>query len=460
MLGMAFCFRWLGQYILVNYWAQSGCVKSANCGYNAPLMDCCILARTKMTFVTMPKSGTLALNEESRRLAGRGRTVYRFGFGESPFPPPRHVQKALRKSTFRKDYTTVAGLPELRARIADFHSEADGYAINAEQVLVAPGSKPLLLNCMQAFEHAEVYLPAPAYVSYAAMAKLARHPLIRIQTSYDTRWRITSEALDAAIIRHSQPGREKVLALNYPGNPDGLTYSRAELQALAATLRRHDVWALSDEIYALLHHQGRHVSLASIYPERTLVSTGLSKWCGAGGWRLGALILPASAPAELRDALIGLGSEVYSCAPTPVQVAALAAYQLDKRTHRFLRAQRQILSGIGGAVHRALLAAGVKAHAAEGGFYLLCDFSGYADSLRKRDIQGDTALCARLLAETGVALLPGSKFGLPAEALTARLAYVDFDGAAALSSQRAKEGILPHAEKMLTGIAALDSWLN
>ena len=413
-----------------------------------------------MTFVSVPKSGTLALNEKSQVLAASGRTIYRFGFGESPFPPPRHVQKALRKSALRKDYTAVAGLPELRARIADFHNEVDGYPISAGQVLVAPGSKPLLFNCMQAFERAEVYVPAPAYVSYAPMAILARHQVIRVQTSYDARWRITPEALEEAIARHSKPGREKLLALNYPGNPDGLTYSRAELLALAETLRRHDVWALSDEIYALLHHQGRHVSLASIYPERTLVSTGLSKWCGAGGWRLGALIMPADAPMELRDALIGLGSEVYSCAPTPIQAAALAAYALDKRTHRFLRAQREILAAIGRDVHSAVLAAGVRVHAPQGGFYLLCDFSCCADSLLERGIQLDTELCDSLLSEAGVALLPGSKFGLPARSLTARLAYVDFDGTAALATQRAKQDILPHAEKMLAGIAALDNWLN
>lgn len=138
----------------------------------------------------------------------------------------------------------------------------------------------------------------------------------------------------------------------------------------------------------------------------------------------------------------------------------MAAYELDRQTHRFLRAQRQILSEIGRAVHSAVLAAGLRVHAPQGGFYLLCDFSCFADSLLRRGIQRDSELCDRLLTETGVALLPGSKFGLPARALTARLAYVDFDGAGALTTQRAKETILPHAEKMLAGIAALDNWLN
>ncbi len=413
-----------------------------------------------MAIVKVAISGTLALNDSMQTLASEGRTVYRFGFGESPFPPPRRTQKALRKGTARKDYSAVAGLPELREKIADFHQEIDGLPISAEQVLVAPGTKPLLYNIMQAFEAGEVYIPAPAWVSYAQHAALAGHRVHRIATSYADRWRITPEALEDAIVRRSQPGVDKLLVLNYPGNPDGLTYSREELSALADVLRRHDVWVISDEIYALLHHRGRHVSLATLYPERTLVTTGMSKWCGAGGWRLGALILPPGETSALREALIGLGSEVYSCAPTPIQVAALAAYRLDGKTLRFLQAQRSILSEIGAAMHDAVLQAGVRAHAPQGGFYLLCDFSSHAEALAGRGMRSDTELCDRLLAETGVSLLPGSSFGLPKEALTVRLAYVDFDGEAALAAHRSGGDILPFAAKMLDGMAALGDWLN
>ena len=413
-----------------------------------------------MAIVKVATSGTLALNDSMQSLASAGRRVYRFGFGESPFPPPRRIQKALRRAATRKDYSAVAGLPELREKIADFHHEIDGIPITAEQVLVAPGTKPLLFNIMQAFEAGEVYLPAPAWVSYAQHAAMARHRVHRIPTTFEERWRLKPEALDEALSRNGQPGADKLLVLNYPGNPDGLTYSRAELAALAEVLRGHGVWVISDEIYALLHHRGRHVSLAALYPERVLVTTGMSKWCGAGGWRLGALILPAGETGALRDALVGLGSEVYSCAPTPIQAAALAAYQLDGKTWRFLQAQRKVLAAVGAEVHAAVLAAGARAHAPQGGFYLLCDFSQHAESLARRGMRSDSELCDRLLAETGMSLLPGSSFGLPNEALTARLAYVDFDGEAALAAQRSGRDCLPFAAKMLDGIAALGDWLN
>ncbi|MDE2636917.1 MAG: aminotransferase class I/II-fold pyridoxal phosphate-dependent enzyme [Chloroflexota bacterium] len=414
-----------------------------------------------MTFVKVAKSGTLSLNEKTREIRNAGRPVYRFGFGESPFPPPHRVQDALRGAAHRKEYTAVAGLPELREKVAAFHHEVDGYPVTAEQVLIAPGTKPLLHNIMRAFHHAEVYLPGPSWVSYAPQARLASHEVIFIPTTFESRWRVKPDQLERALKREGRADREKLLVLNYPGNPDGLTYSRAELEALTVILRKHGVWVISDEIYALLDHRGRHVSLARLYPERTLVTTGLSKWCGAGGWRLGALILPPDAPGELRDALVGLGSETYSCAPAPIQAAALSAYELNGETYSFLVAQRRILRAIGSVVHGALIECGIRAHAPQGGFYLLLDFSRFAKDLAERGIESDGQLCERLLAETGVALLPGGAFGMPGEALAARMAYVDFDGEAALlDADRIEATAATHAANMLDGIRALGRWLN
>ena len=414
-----------------------------------------------MAFLTISKSGTLALNERSKQLEISGRPIHRLGFGESPFLPPPYVQSALQNAAIRKDYTPVAGLPELRERIADFHQEIDGYPVSMEQVLVAPGTKPLLSNIMHAFRDAEVYLPAPSWVSYAPQAAMAGHRLIRLPTSWDARWRVDPELLDDTITREGCSGSDKLIVLNYPGNPHGLTYSRDELQALATVLRKHEAWAVADEIYALLHHRGLHVSLASIYPERTLVTTGMSKWCGAGGWRLGALFLPQDTPADLYDAMVGLGSETYSCASVPIQVAALTAYELSAELHDFLNRQRHVLAVIGHMIHAEVTRLGIRAHRPEGGFYMLIDFSPFAEILAQREIHGDADLCERLLEEAGVALLPGSIFGMTATDLTARLAYVDFDGLAALEDALEDDSvILRHAGKMLRGISDLSQWLN
>ena len=415
-----------------------------------------------MQFLRVDQSGTLSLNEKCKILEQAGRKVYKFGFGESPFLPPARVREALQSASYRKDYTAVAGLPELREKIAAFHYEVDGYPISAGQVLVAPGTKPLLYNLMRAFGQAIVFLPAPGWVSYAPQARIAGHAVVRMLTAYEDCWRVTPSVLEEVLSRHSKSKRHKLVVLNDPGNPDGLTYSRSELEALSVVFRKHGVWVVSDEIYGLLHHQGRHISLGGIYPERTLVTTGLSKWCGAGGWRLGALILPPDAPAGLYDALVGLGSETYSCASAPIQAAAIRAYELDAELHQYLAGQRRILAAIGQAVHAELVRGGLRVHRPQGGFYLLLDFSAFAGALAGRAIADDRQLCERLLADTGVALLPGSAFGMPSDALTARLAYVDFDGAAALGDWDSFDDDRARtcAAKMLAGIDKLKNWLR
>jgi len=419
-----------------------------------------------MQFLSVGKSGTLSLNEKTKQLEEGGRTVHKFGFGESPFLPPLRVRQAFESASHRKDYTPVAGLPALREKIAEFHSEIDGYPIDAKQVLVAPGTKPLLYNLMHAFQDATVFLPAPSWVSYAPQARIARHEVFQIPTSYEDRWRVTPAHLDQALSTHSDPSKYNLMVLNYPGNPDGLTYSRQELLDLTEVLRKHSVWVISDEIYGLLHHEGQHVSLATVYPERTMVTTGLSKWCGAGGWRLGALILPADAPAELINAMVGLGSETYSCAAAPVQVAAMSAYELDGDLHQFLAGQRKIISAIGQQIHNKLSTAGIKVHPPQGAFYLLLDFSPFADQFKRQGIESDIQMCERLIDEVGVALLPGASFGMPADAFTARLAYVDFDGTEALAdianlnSGNAEIFVARHASKMMDGIRLMTEWLS
>ena len=419
-----------------------------------------------MQFLTVGKSGTLSLNEKTKQLEADGRTVHKFGFGESPFLPPLRVRQAFESASHRKDYTPVAGLPALREKIAEFHSEIDGYPVDAKQVLVAPGTKPLLYNLMQAFQDATVFLPAPSWVSYAPQARLAGHEDFQIPTSYEDRWRVTPATLDHVLSTHSDSKKHNLMVLNYPGNPDGLTYSRQELLDLTEVLRKHSVWVISDEIYGLLHHEGQHVSLASVYPERTMVTTGLSKWCGAGGWRLGALILPPDAPAGLTNAMIGLGSETYSCAAAPVQVAAMSAYELDGDLHQFLAGQRKIIKAIGQQIHGELSSSGIKVHPPQGAFYLLLDFSPFADQFKAQGIESDIQLCEQLIDEVGVALLPGTSFGMPADAFTARLAYVDFDGTSALADIASLDDgdaasfVAKHASKMMEGTRLLCEWLS
>lgn len=408
------------------------------------------------------KSQTLAINEQSSQLEQKGVEVYKFGFGQSPFLPPDFVIRKLQESAHLKSYSPVQGIAELREAVASFHQEIDKIDIKADQVMIAPGSKILIYIMMAAFTKADVLVPAPSWVTYIPQAHIIGHNVIKIPTSFKDRWRLTPKLLEKAVKSKHDQSVPSILILTYPGNPDGLTYTGDELAALAETARAHDIFIISDEIYGLLNHTGNHQSIARYYPERTIVTTGLSKWCGAGGWRLGAALLPNGLEKTFKETLLGIASETYSCASLPVQAAACEAYQLKPEIFDYIRHQRRILAALGSTCYQKLSKAGIKVHQPEGAFYLFLDFS----NLKNPEIGNSEALCRKLLAETGVALVDGRACGMEPGHPSARLAYADFNGTAAmnksmeigLSKPVNSESFSDIFAKTFEGIDKLRSW--
>ncbi|HEY8376532.1 MAG TPA: aminotransferase class I/II-fold pyridoxal phosphate-dependent enzyme [Nannocystis sp.] len=377
-------------------------------------------------------SATVSINERSLELIAAGREVFRLGLGQSPFPVPPSVVTALRDSATRKEYLPVRGLAALRDAVAAYHQRRVGgdYVYSGEYVLVGPGSKELMFITQLAF-YGDLVLPAPAWVSYSPQARIIGRQVCWVETRPEDGWKLRPAALDALCRR--DPGRPRVLILNYPSNPTGQTYTADELAELAAVARAHHVLIISDEIYAELHHEGAHTSIARFYPEGTIISAGLSKWCGAGGWRLGTFLFPR----ELRwllDAMVVVASETYTSTSAPIQCAAVTAFACGPEIEAYIAQERAILGALGRWCHARLVAAGIACAAPQGGFYLFPDFSPVRAALARRGVHTGEALCERLLQETGVAILPGSDFGRPPGDLTARLAYVDFDGEAALAA--------------------------
>jgi len=417
---------------------------------------------------SVEKSQTLLLNEQSRERETHGQEVFKFGFGQSPFPPLAAACEALREHAHCREYTSVQGLLPLREQVALFHNEMDGLDVSADRVLIAPGSKILLYSVLAAFQRADVLIPAPAWVSYAPQARLLGHATIKLSTDFVQQWRISAEAVAEAVRRKVDPSVPTVLILNYPGNPDGLSYSDSELQALALACRRHNVLVLSDEIYGLLHHRGEHVSLARYHPSGTIVTSGLSKWCGAGGWRLGVALLPQALSGAFKDTLLGVASETYSCASTPIQLAACRAYAVDAGLRDYLSHQRRLLQALGCWTAAQLAAARAWVHPPVGGFYLFPDFTPFTRQLQRLGVNTSQEMCARLLADTGVVLLPGDAFGMSPRQLCARLAYVDFDGARALDASKAlgldrpmgANDIEALFAKTVRGVRKLTAWLD
>ena len=252
-----------------------------------------------------------------------------------------------------------------------------------------------------------------------------------VPTKPENDWQPTPEQLEK--LCQEDPGRPRILVLNYPSNPTGRTLSRDRLRDLAEVARRNHVVILSDEIYGGIHHEGKHCSIIPFYPEGTILSSGLSKWCGAGGWRLGLFVFPKRMR-WLLDAMASAGTETYTSTSAPIQYAAITAFNEGPEIERYLMHSRRILKVLGNLLFDRLKVAGADILPPQGGFYLFPDFTRLKDRFVRNGINTSAEMCQRLLEATGVAILPGSDFERPEEELTARLAYVNFDGAAALAA--------------------------
>ncbi len=386
-------------------------------------------------------SATLAINERSDELREQGTMIYKFGLGQSPFPVPPPVVEALRLHASEKNYLPVKGLPALREAVARFHRLKDHVDVQAEGVLIGPGSKELMF-LLQIVFYGEIIIPTPCWVSYVPQAKILGRKLRLVSTTFEERWRISPQQLMEVCESEDDLYRPRLLILTYPNNPNGVSYSKEELKAIADVARKFEIILLSDEIYGQLNYKGEHVSVAQFYPEGTIISSGLSKWCGAGGWRLGTFSFPPSLD-WLLEGMAAVASETYTSVSAPIQCAAVRAFRGGIRIERYLWHSRRILEKLGHWCADTLTQAGVRVHKPVGAFYLFPDFLPLAGRLAERGIHDSTTLCEQLLQDTGVAMIPGVSFERPPEELTARMAYVNFDGAKALT---ASESIPLHDE--------------
>ena len=412
----------------------------------------------------LPKSATVAINELSNEMIRQGKVVYKLGLGQSPFPVPVPVVDALKQNAHQKDYLPVQGLRQLREAVAKYHERNDAIATDPDCVLIGPGSKELMF-LLQVTYYGDLIVPTPCWVSYAPQAQIIGRRVIPLETTFEDKWRLRPEALER--LCKEDPGRPRIVILNYPGNPDGTTYRDETLRELAEVARRYDVILLSDEIYAKLNFDGEHISIARYYPEGTIISGGLSKWCGAGGWRLGTFTFPRSLKWIL-ESMASVASETFTTTSAPIQYAAVRAFHGGMRIERYLSHTRRILSTLGAWATQKLRDAGARLVDPQGAFYLFPDFSPIAERLHRNGITTSTELCRRALEETGVAFLPGKEFMRPADELTARIAYVDFDGSKALVASEfvplteplGEEFLRTNCLRTVQGIDRLCEWLD
>tara|TARA_Y100000590_G_scaffold23203_1_gene26648 strand:+ start:4176 stop:5411 length:1236 start_codon:yes stop_codon:yes gene_type:complete len=395
-------------------------------------------------------SATLAINEESNRLKKSGKKIYKFGFGQSPFPVPESVILALKVNSNKHTYLPMQGLEELRSAIADNLSNNNNNNFNKEDIVIGPGTKELMFLTQIAFK-GEVLLPAPSWVSYQPQAFIAKNKVHWIQTTSDSNWFPTAELLENKIKKIKE--KNLLLFINSPNNPSGTVCKN--FQEIAEIAKKYKLIILSDEIYSRLTFGEQYKSISNYYPEGTIVSSGLSKWCGAGGWRLGFFAIPNQLK-EFKESLKILCSESFTSVSAPIQYAAIEAYKNDHSD--YLSAVKKILSFTGKYVYENLKSNVININEPEGGFYLFPEFTNAKFS-------SSSKMCEDILKKTGVALLPGSDFGLDSKKMIARLSYTDFDGANFLnktsgSEKLDKADLKKNAPNIVDGVTALKEWSN
>ena len=393
-------------------------------------------------------SSTLLINETSRKLEEQGKKIFKFGFGQSPFKVPEDVVKELKDNAHQNKYLPMQGLSELRDAVAKYTSNKKNYNYKSENVIIGPGSKELMFLLHVIFD-GEIILPAPSWVSYAPQAILGRNKTQIIQTKRENNWFPTASQIEEIISKDKN--KNYLLFLNSPNNPSGQICDN--LNEIANIAKKYNLIILSDEIYSELSFKDNYQSISNFYPEKTIISNGLSKWCGAGGWRLGYFLIPSSL-IEIKNMINVLASETFSAVSAPIQYAAIKAYENDHS--KYINKSRNILCAVGNYVYENLKSNKILINKPQGGFYLMPEF------LNKK-FNSSSEMCNSILNETGVALLPGTDFGFDQTQMLARLSFTDFNGQEFMNkiedNQKIdNDHIVNFAPKIIEGIDKLKKW--
>ena len=348
-------------------------------------------------------SATLAISAKAKELAARGVRVCNFAAGEPDFDTPDVIKRAAIAAieAGKTKYTAAKGMPELCAAVAEKFARVNEVAYDpATEILVSSGGKQSLFYAFLALleRGAEVLIPAPGWLSYPELVRIAGGKPRFVKTSSRTGYKLTPAQLEKAI----RP-RTKVLVLNYPSNPTGAVYSAAELRALGEVAVAHGLWIVADEMYErMVYTDEPFASLASLSPafrERTVTVNGCSKAFSMTGWRIGY----AGAPAEVLKLMAAAQSHCASNPCTPAQYAALAAF-VDPASEEAVKPMIAAFRERADRIYKLLeKIPGVRVAKPEGAFYIFPNVKSFG--------LGSVDFCHRLVLEKHVAAVPGLPFG-------------------------------------------------
>ena len=358
----------------------------------------------------LSESATLAMARMSRELKAQGHDVIALSLGEPDFDTPGFVKEAAKKAVDNNfsHYTPVPGLAELREAIAEKLKRDNGLEYTPEQIVASTGAKQSIANvCMSLLNPGdEVLLPAPYWVSYFEIIKLAEGTPVEIPSSIEADFKVSPEQLEAAITPNT-----KLLLFSTPCNPSGTVYSKAELEAIAKMLEKYpDIYVLCDEIYELINFGEPHFSMAAItsMKERVVTVNGVSKGFAMTGWRVGYI----AAPQWIAAACNKIQGQITSATCAVAQKATEAAMLANPSSVNYMRdafhKRRDMMLSMLNEVP------GIKTNTPQGAFYIFPDVSHYFGMCNESTtIKDSNDFCMYLLNDAHVALVGGAAFGTP-----------------------------------------------
>jgi aspartate aminotransferase len=373
---------------------------------------------------SVPVSATLAVNDAIAARKRDGQPVLPLGFGEAGVPVHPLLAAELAAAACRGGYGPVAGSPELRAAAAGYWSRR-GLPTGPEDVVAGPGSKALLYALLLGIG-SDVAVPRPSWVSYAAQARLTGLQSHFVPAPAGLGGICDPAELARTVLRCRAAGRTlRAVIVTLPDNPTGTLAGPDAVRQLCEVAEQHDLIIISDEIYRdLVHDQSTpFLSPAQVAPDRTVVTTALSKSLALGGWRLGVARLPTGQlGAALRDRLLGVGSEIWSAPAVPIQHAAAVAFSEPPELVRRVAQSRALHAAVARAVAGICADAGLTGPAPQASFYVYPDFGPWRGWLRSRGMHTGPDLAQHLISRYGMGTLPASAFGESEDALRLRLA--------------------------------------
>ena len=352
-------------------------------------------------------SPTLSIDSKFKEMKANGEDVVGFGAGEPDFDTPQHIKDAAIAAinAGKTKYTPAAGTLALRKAVADKFKRENGLDYKPSNIVVSNGAKHSLVNTFMAILNPgdEVIIPAPYWVSYPEMVKLADGVPVSIQTTEEDGFKVTADEIRAAIT-----DKTKALILNSPSNPTGMVYTREELQAIAEVAVEKNIYVVSDEIYEHLIYEGEHVSIASFndkIKDLTIVINGVSKTYAMTGWRIGY----AAANDEIAKAMANIQSHASSNPNSIAQEAAVAA--LTGGDEEILRMKRHFQKRRDFMVEMINSIDGVSCSMPHGAFYIMMNIS----KLKGKELYGTVITSSDDFAElflkvAKVAVVPGRGF--------------------------------------------------